>query len=44
MGSGMYGALGVVSALYHREKTGRGQHIEGDAAGHPNLLADLARR
>ena len=28
MGSGMYGALGVVSALYHREKTGRGQHIE----------------
>jgi crotonobetainyl-CoA:carnitine CoA-transferase CaiB-like acyl-CoA transferase len=28
MGSGMYGVIGIVSALYHREKSGRGQHIE----------------
>jgi crotonobetainyl-CoA:carnitine CoA-transferase CaiB-like acyl-CoA transferase len=28
MGSGMYGAMGVLAALYHREKTGRGQHVE----------------
>jgi formyl-CoA transferase len=28
MGSGMYGVIGIVSALYHREKSGRGQHVE----------------
>jgi len=28
MGAGMYGVIGIVSALYHREKTGVGQHIE----------------
>ena len=28
MGSGMYGAIGILSALYHREKTGRGQQVE----------------
>jgi crotonobetainyl-CoA:carnitine CoA-transferase CaiB-like acyl-CoA transferase len=28
MGAGMYGALGIISALYHREKSGRGQHVE----------------
>jgi formyl-CoA transferase len=28
MGSGMYGAMGVLAALYHREKTGRGQQVE----------------
>jgi len=26
--SGMYAALGIALALYHREKTGRGQHID----------------
>lgn len=28
LGTGMYGALGIISALYHRETSGRGQHIE----------------
>jgi crotonobetainyl-CoA:carnitine CoA-transferase CaiB-like acyl-CoA transferase len=28
MGAGMYGAIGIISALYHREQSGRGQHIE----------------
>jgi crotonobetainyl-CoA:carnitine CoA-transferase CaiB-like acyl-CoA transferase len=28
MGSGMYGAIGILSALYNRERTGRGQHVE----------------
>jgi crotonobetainyl-CoA:carnitine CoA-transferase CaiB-like acyl-CoA transferase len=28
MGAGMYGALGIISALLHREKSGKGQHIE----------------
>jgi crotonobetainyl-CoA:carnitine CoA-transferase CaiB-like acyl-CoA transferase len=28
MGSGMYGAIGILSALYHREQTGQGQHVE----------------
>jgi len=28
MGSGMYGVIGIVSALYHREKTGVGQAVE----------------
>ena len=28
MGAGMYGALGIVSALYHRQFSGRGQHVE----------------
>jgi crotonobetainyl-CoA:carnitine CoA-transferase CaiB-like acyl-CoA transferase len=28
MGAGMYGAIGVISALYHRESSGRGQHVE----------------
>lgn len=28
LGAGMYGALGIISALYHREHSGRGQHIE----------------
>lgn len=28
MGSGMYGAIGVISALYHREQSGEGQHVE----------------
>ena len=28
MGSGMYGVIGIVSALYHREKSGRGQQVE----------------
>lgn len=28
MGSGMYGVIGILSALYHREKTGRGQAVE----------------
>lgn len=28
MGSGMYGAIGVISALYSREQSGRGQHVE----------------
>jgi formyl-CoA transferase len=28
MGAGMYGALGIVSALLHRVASGRGQHVE----------------
>jgi crotonobetainyl-CoA:carnitine CoA-transferase CaiB-like acyl-CoA transferase len=28
MGAGMYGAIGILSALYRRERTGRGQHVE----------------
>jgi crotonobetainyl-CoA:carnitine CoA-transferase CaiB-like acyl-CoA transferase len=28
MGAGMYGALGIVSALLHRQQTGCGQHVE----------------
>jgi len=28
LGTGMFGALGIVSALYRREFSGRGQHIE----------------
>lgn len=28
MGAGMYGALGVVSALLHRQTSGAGQHVE----------------
>lgn len=28
MGAGMYGALGIVSALFHRVTSGRGQHVE----------------
>ncbi|MFN8637485.1 MAG: CaiB/BaiF CoA-transferase family protein [Chloroflexota bacterium] len=28
MGSGMYGVIGIISALYHREKTGQGQAVE----------------
>jgi len=28
MGAGMYGALGIVSALWHRQQTGCGQHVE----------------
>jgi crotonobetainyl-CoA:carnitine CoA-transferase CaiB-like acyl-CoA transferase len=28
LGAGMYGALGIVSALLHRVKSGRGQHVE----------------
>jgi formyl-CoA transferase len=28
MGAGMYGAIGIISALYHRERSGRGQHVE----------------
>jgi crotonobetainyl-CoA:carnitine CoA-transferase CaiB-like acyl-CoA transferase len=28
LGTGMFGALGIVSALYHRESSGRGQHVE----------------
>jgi formyl-CoA transferase len=28
MGAGMYGAIGILSALYHREQTGRGQQVE----------------
>lgn len=28
MGSGMYGVIGIVSALYHRETSGRGQQVE----------------
>ena len=26
--SGVYGAVGVLAALYHRERTGRGQHVD----------------
>src|SRR5438045_9496918 len=28
LGAGMYGALAVVSALFHRPVSGRGQHVE----------------
>lgn len=28
LGTGMFGALGIISALYHRNTSGRGQHIE----------------
>jgi crotonobetainyl-CoA:carnitine CoA-transferase CaiB-like acyl-CoA transferase len=28
MGAGMYGALGIVSALWNRQQTGCGQHVE----------------
>jgi len=28
MGAGMYGVIGIVSALYHRQTSGRGQHVE----------------
>ena len=28
MGAGMYGVIGIVSALYNRERSGRGQHVE----------------
>jgi crotonobetainyl-CoA:carnitine CoA-transferase CaiB-like acyl-CoA transferase len=28
MGTGMYGALGIVSALYHRQLSGEGQHVD----------------
>jgi crotonobetainyl-CoA:carnitine CoA-transferase CaiB-like acyl-CoA transferase len=28
MGAGMYGVIGILSALYHRQQTGRGQHVE----------------
>ncbi|HLT20288.1 MAG TPA: CoA transferase, partial [Thermomicrobiales bacterium] len=28
LGTGMYGVIGIVAALYHRQKSGRGQHIE----------------
>jgi crotonobetainyl-CoA:carnitine CoA-transferase CaiB-like acyl-CoA transferase len=28
LGTGMYGSLGILAALYHRGQTGEGQHIE----------------
>lgn len=28
MGSGMYGAIGILAALHHRHQTGRGQQVE----------------
>jgi formyl-CoA transferase len=28
MGAGMYGALGIVSALLNRQQSGYGQHVE----------------
>jgi crotonobetainyl-CoA:carnitine CoA-transferase CaiB-like acyl-CoA transferase len=28
MGSGMYGVIGILAALYHRERTGEGQAVE----------------
>jgi crotonobetainyl-CoA:carnitine CoA-transferase CaiB-like acyl-CoA transferase len=28
MGTGMYGVIGILAALYHRQVSGRGQHIE----------------
>src|SRR5439155_3411000 len=28
LGAGMYGALGIISALFHRHVSGRGQHVE----------------
>ncbi len=28
LGTGMYGVIGILAALHHRDKTGHGQHIE----------------
>ena len=44
IGSGMWAAFAVISALYHREQQGEGQYIDIINAGRPGSLADLSGR
>ena len=51
IGAGVYGAMAVLAALYERERTGKGRHVQSslfDALsewmGYPALLHDARRR
>src|SRR5690606_33064647 len=47
LGGGVFGALGVLAALAERERTGRGQHVDGSRLDAPisllNYVATMTR-